>query len=126
VPLIEDAAQSFGARVRGTRVGTFGDAGVYSFGMYKNVTAFYGGMVVTPRAAIDKAMRAELAGKPYMPMSMLMPKVLKAMFTDAVTAPPLFKSLIYWVFRFGYLHNVRAINKHVITELDTRRASLLR
>ena len=125
VPLIEDAAQAFGARVHGKVVGTFGDAGVYSFGLYKNVTAFYGGMVVTPHQSVDTAMRAELAGKPYMPMSMLMPKVLKALFTDWVTMPPLFKSVIYWIFRFGYLHDVRTINKYVITELDTSRKDAL-
>jgi dTDP-4-amino-4,6-dideoxygalactose transaminase len=125
VPLIEDAAQAFGARVHGKVVGTFGDAGVYSFGLYKNVTAFYGGMVVTPHQSVDTAMRAELAGKPYMPMSMLTPKVLKALFTDWVTMPPLFKSVIYWIFRFGYLHDVRTINKYVITELDTSRKDAL-
>jgi dTDP-4-amino-4,6-dideoxygalactose transaminase len=125
VPLVEDAAQSFGARVHGKVVGTFGDAGVYSFGMYKNVTAFYGGMVVTPHESVDRAMRSELADKPYLPMSMLMPKVLKALFTDCVTMPPLFKSVIYWIFRFGYLHDVRAINRHVITELDTSRKAAL-
>ena len=125
VALIEDAAQSFGARVNGRAVGTFGDAGVFSFGMYKNVTAFYGGMVVTRHREIDSIMRAELADKPYMPMSMLMPKVLKALATDIVTMPPLFRSAVYWVFRFGYLHDVRVINKHVITELDTSRKNTL-
>lgn len=47
VPLIEDAAQAFGARVCGQAVGTFGKAGIYSFGWAKNVNSFYGGMMVT-------------------------------------------------------------------------------
>ena len=42
VPLIEDAAQAFGARLGGQALGTFGDAGIYSYGMYKNVNSFYG------------------------------------------------------------------------------------
>lgn len=33
VPLVEDAAQAFGARFGGRPVGTFGDVGVYSFGV---------------------------------------------------------------------------------------------
>src|SRR5438477_483738 len=45
VPLVEDASQSFGARVGGKRLGTFGRASVFSFGMAKNVNAFYGGLV---------------------------------------------------------------------------------
>lgn len=125
VPLIEDAAQAFGARVGGKAVGTFGDAGIFSFGMYKNVTAFYGGAVVTPHRWLHEAMQAELATTPYMPLGMVSAKVTKALITDIVTMPPLFRSLVFWIFRFGYLHDVRAINKHVTVELDTSRKEAL-
>src|SRR5688572_19162810 len=47
IPLVEDAAQAFGASLDGRRAGTWGQAGVYSFGMYKNVNAIFGGAVVT-------------------------------------------------------------------------------
>jgi dTDP-4-amino-4,6-dideoxygalactose transaminase len=123
VPLIEDAAQSFGARVHGKAVGTFGDAGVFSFGLYKNVTAFYGGAVVTHDKALYSAMQADLARAPYMPLGMLLPKVATAFITDVVTAPPIFQSMVYWVFRFACLHDVRSINKYVTVELDTSRKS---
>lgn len=125
IPLIEDAAQSFGARVHGKAVGTFGDVGVFSFGMYKNITAFYGGIVVTNNEALHRAMAKELDRVPYMASGMLCAKVAKALVTDLVTIPALFKSIVYWVFRFGYLHNVRAINRFVEVELDTSRKSVL-
>ena len=125
VPLIEDAAQAFGARVDGQAVGTFGDAGIYSFGMYKSITGFYGGALVTPRQDVADAARAALADAPYLPMEKLVPKVTKALLTDVVTYPAVFRSFVYWVFRFGYLHDVRAINKHVMVELDTSRRSSL-
>jgi|GEM_PF-582874 len=121
VPLIEDAAQSLGAKVNGRRVGTFGDAGVFSFGMYKNVTAFYGGVVVTHDEALYKRMRQELDNVGYMPMGILSAKVFKALFTDISTMPALFKSMVYWIFRFGYLHKIQWINKFVTVELDTSR-----
>ena len=125
IPLIEDAAQSFGATVNGRRVGTFGDAGVFSFGMYKNITAFYGGLVVTHDEALYNGMRAALEAAPYMPMSMLLPKVVKALATDVSTMPLLFKSIVYWIFRYGYLREVRWINAFVTVELDTSRKSAL-
>lgn len=42
VPLLEDAAQAFGARIDGAWAGTVGDAGIYSLGTYKNINAWYG------------------------------------------------------------------------------------
>jgi 8-amino-3,8-dideoxy-alpha-D-manno-octulosonate transaminase len=45
--LLEDCAQCIGGSVDGQRVGTFGDMGVFSFQMNKNMTAGEGGAVVT-------------------------------------------------------------------------------
>ena len=45
--LIEDCAQAHGARCRGRQVGTFGQAGIFSFYPSKNMTTGEGGMVVT-------------------------------------------------------------------------------
>ncbi len=45
--LIEDCAQAFGARYKGRGVGSIGNAGTYSFNVYKTITAGDGGMVVT-------------------------------------------------------------------------------
>lgn len=45
--LIEDCAQAFGASYKGRRVGSIGNAGAYSFNIFKTITAGDGGMVVT-------------------------------------------------------------------------------
>lgn len=45
--LIEDAAESFGAKIHNTPVGTVGDAAMFSFCQNKVITAGEGGMVVT-------------------------------------------------------------------------------
>ncbi|MCC7416166.1 MAG: DegT/DnrJ/EryC1/StrS family aminotransferase [Acidobacteria bacterium] len=47
--VIEDAAQAMGGISRGRPLGTIGDAGIFSFGRGKNVTAGHGGAVVTRR-----------------------------------------------------------------------------
>ncbi len=47
-PVVEDCAQAHGARLRGRRVGSYGDAAVFSFYPSKNMTvAGDGGMLVT-------------------------------------------------------------------------------
>ena len=48
VTLIEDAAESMGARYKGKHTGTFGDYGVFSFNGNKIITTSGGGMLVSP------------------------------------------------------------------------------
>lgn len=45
--LLEDCAQANGARIGSQRVGSFGDMGIFSFQMNKNMSAGEGGAVVT-------------------------------------------------------------------------------
>jgi len=45
--LLEDCAQAFGATYKGKGVGSIGDAGIFSFNIYKTITAGDGGMVGT-------------------------------------------------------------------------------
>jgi dTDP-4-amino-4,6-dideoxygalactose transaminase len=56
--VIEDAAQAPGGLVQGQRAGTWGDAGVLSFGGSKLLTAGRGGVLLTRRA--DVAQRARV------------------------------------------------------------------
>jgi dTDP-4-amino-4,6-dideoxygalactose transaminase len=80
VVLIDDAAQSFGARIDGRWLGTFGDAGIISFGAGKMTTASGGGLLVTQSE-----------------------KIARQVERLAVTPPPLFgklRDLTYWtIFR---------------------------
>src|SRR5215470_7114747 len=45
--LIEDCAQAFGATYKGRPVGSIGQAGAFSFNVYKTITSGDGGMVIT-------------------------------------------------------------------------------
>jgi dTDP-4-amino-4,6-dideoxygalactose transaminase len=113
VALIEDTAQSFGAKVNGKRLGTFGDAGIYSFGMAKNVNCLYGGAVATQRDDLAAALRGQLADLPYQDTEMLLRRAGFCLVGDTITWPPIFRASTYWVFRFGYLNDVEALNKRV-------------
>ncbi len=55
--LIEDCAQAHGAAYRGRKVGTFGNAAIFSFYPTKNITTGEGGMVVTADAATAQRVR---------------------------------------------------------------------
>ena len=57
--VIEDAAQAMGARSGGRKLGTIGDAGIFSFGRGKNVTCGSGGAIVTSSTEIAAAIAEE-------------------------------------------------------------------
>ncbi len=57
LPVIEDAAQCPGAEVSGKKVGTWGDAGIISFGGSKLLTAGRGGALLTNRPEIHQRAR---------------------------------------------------------------------
>lgn len=113
VPLIEDAAQAFGARVSGRPVGTFGDAGILSFGMYKNVNSFLGGMVVTSNEALRDKISAELQRLPLQDVRIFLAKVVQAAQVDVVTWPALFRMLFFPMFRYAFLNDVNVINNRL-------------
>ncbi len=68
--VIEDCAQAHGASFAGTRVGTFGQAGIFSFYPSKNMTTGEGGMIVTNDGAVASRSRVlvnvgQTAGEEY-------------------------------------------------------------
>jgi len=118
--LIEDAAQAFGGRAKGKRLGTIGDVGIYSIGMYKNINSWYGGAIVAKDSALLGKIRVELAQYDFQSSVFILKKMLKGLTTDLLTHPIIFRPLTYWLFRYGYLHDIGWINKQVEIELDLK------
>jgi dTDP-4-amino-4,6-dideoxygalactose transaminase len=118
VALIEDCAQALGARNHGRAVGTFGDAAVVSFGMYKNVSAVYGGAVLCKRADIAGRVRAIQAAWPSEAPAHFLKKMGHSLATDIVTYPPLFSRVTYPLFRFAHLKGVGILNKQVQFDMN--------
>jgi dTDP-4-amino-4,6-dideoxygalactose transaminase len=70
--VIEDAAQCPGAVVQGRKAGTWGDAGVLSFGGSKLLTAGRGGALLTTRADVhQRARTTQMRGNAVSPLSEL-------------------------------------------------------
>jgi perosamine synthetase len=121
VPVIEDVAQAFGAKVQGRRLGTYGDVGVFSFGMYKNINSWYGGAITCKKSEVLADVTRELDSFAFQSRSRLIKRMLQGLVTDAATHPFTFRLLTYWIFRFGRLYDIRWINRFVETELDLSR-----
>lgn len=55
--VIEDCAQAPGGQIEGRYVGTFGDAGVFSFNQHKTITTGEGGVVIAKDAKVAQKIR---------------------------------------------------------------------
>ena len=64
VLLLDDAAQSLGARYAGRAVGGFGDLGLYSFDKGKNITSLEGGALVASHPALVAKLDERVAALP--------------------------------------------------------------
>lgn len=62
--LIEDCAQSCGARYKNSMAGTFGDAAFFSFSTDKIICAFGGGMIVTKDNVLASNIRSQVEQLP--------------------------------------------------------------
>jgi perosamine synthetase len=60
IKVIEDCAQSTGARFAGRRVGSWGDAAYYTFGLTKNITTLSGAMITTNDSDVAGFVRSEI------------------------------------------------------------------
>lgn len=60
IAVIEDCAQSTGARYKGRKVGAIGDHAYYTFGLTKNITTLSGAMVTTDDDAVAAHIRATI------------------------------------------------------------------
>ena len=66
VPVLEDCAQCNGGSFRGRKVGTFGEVGIFSFQINKNITAGEGGLIVTSNQQLyGKLIAAHDLGVPW-------------------------------------------------------------
>jgi perosamine synthetase len=118
IPLIEDAAQATGARFNGRTAGSYGDAGIFSFGRYKNLASFYGGIIVTPHKDIHDKIRAELNSFPIMDKAVLGKRALSGLLRHVATAPRIFPCMTFPLVRFGLMRDIGFITRLVETELD--------
>ncbi len=91
VKVIEDCAQSTGGRFNGQRVGSFGDAAYYTFGLTKNITSLSGAMITTNDRAIADFVRADIQQGDYAPLKKSLKEAMTGVAMMVATHPK-----IYW------------------------------
>ncbi len=99
--LIEDCAHCYGAAVGGKKIGSFGDAGCFSFETSKVINTMGGGVVTLSDPEVGKRLREIAAQEPRNGMKWLARRLSKTTFEATVTNRLLFNLGVYQMLRIA-------------------------
>lgn len=122
--LVEDAAQAMGGEYKGRMLGTIGDAGFYSLGRGKNITAGSGGIIVTRNELIAAALIRQYTGLKETSFTNDVKNFLQLAVMGVLIRP-----VCFWFpagIPFLKLGETFFLKSFPIQKLSSRRASLLR
>lgn len=99
--LIEDCAHCYGAAIDDKKVGTFGDAGCFSFETSKVINTMGGGMVTVNSTDLGSRIREAAREGQQNGLKWLLKRLSKTTFESLVTNPVLFNVGVYQALRLA-------------------------
>lgn len=96
--VVEDCAQAAGARYRGRRTGTFGDAAFFSFQMLKGINTYGGGMALTNDSGIAARIRGLAEAEPPQTSGELIKRFAAGVAARSLVSP---KGFAWWGYPIG-------------------------
>ena len=93
--------------------------------MYKNLSSFYGGGLVSKDIELFSEIKAEHEKFSNFKNIWYLKKVFKALITNLATSKLLFRFVVLPIIKLGYFKNIKFINRFVETELDISRKRTL-
>jgi len=99
--LIEDCAHCYGASSNSKKVGSFGDAGCFSFETSKVINTMGGGVVTVSNPEVARRLRELAAEESRNGLKWLARRLLKTTFESLVTNPLLFNLGVYQMLRIA-------------------------
>lgn len=102
IPVIEDAAIALGSSYKGRRIGTLGDAAVFSLQSSKILTSWKGGIITTNNEETYNYLCKERDKLPYPPVFKLLFNVFLTCFRRALSSPAVYGWTIYSMKRIAF------------------------
>ncbi|MFH1841367.1 MAG: aminotransferase class V-fold PLP-dependent enzyme [Candidatus Nealsonbacteria bacterium] len=105
--LIEDCAQSFGAKYKNKLLGTFGEFSVFSFGISKNIGGLGGGFLISKKKQTKTLKPAPFSFKKQL---------------EFLLIPLVFNKYFYWIFssfveKYGDMRRVKGNDKEFVSSI---------
>ena len=114
--IIEDCAHAFGAEYKNKKVGSFGNAAIFSFGIGKHINTLGGGMLVTSDEKLAQIIRTQIDTFDNPSKTKLLKKNVLTNIVSFLTRPLIFGLFVYPLTVFA-----NAFGKDIITSLFEER-----
>ena len=118
IVLIEDCAINLGGFIDDKPVGGFGDISIFSFGLFKFVSAYCGGAVYIKDDKLKDQINQELNAWDKMRLKELKSYVIKGIKLSVLTSHYLFNCFTFPLFKFGYLNDIAFIKNQSKNDPD--------
>lgn len=109
--IIEDCAISFGTKYNNKLIGTIGDIGFFSFGIFKFVSSLNGGLIITKNQKIYNKIRSEIKNFDGNDYDLLIKNFFKSIFVSFLTSRIIFEYFSSYIIKIGFLNKINIINK---------------
>lgn len=106
VKVIEDCAHALGSECNGKKVGSIGDAAIFSFGMGKNMPCFGGGMITTNDRCLFERIRELVDLGRFPSTKTILTNIAKHSINSLLTRTPLFTFLTFPLIRILDLFDI--------------------
>ena len=124
IPLIEDCAISFGTKYNNQYIGTLGDIGFYSFGMFKFVSSLNGGFLITNNKEFYNSFLENSKNFKIPKIKDLLKNFFKALFISFFTSKLIFNHFTSYIIKFGYLKKIEIINNFSKNDPEVKKLSV--
>ncbi len=114
IKIIEDCAISIGHR----RSNNYPDFAIFSFGLFKFISCFYGGGIYVKSKSIRKSIEHEVKEWPKTGILDVMPAFLKGVKFNFLTKLSIFNIFTFPIFKIGFLNNISFIKKMAVNDPD--------
>jgi perosamine synthetase len=101
IKIIEDCAQSTGGKYAGKRVGSWGDAAYYTFGLTKNITTLSGAMITTNNDDVAHFIRSTIDSGGFTPRKKSAKEAFTGLAMYIATHPKIYWATVHPAVVFG-------------------------
>ena len=123
--LIEDVAIYYGNHSKNRYAGSLGDVSILSFGIMKNISAFFGGALLTNNKDISQYARNRINNFQEFPFGVYFNKFLLFIILKFFLSSIIYNSFFFYIIKLGIIKNIFFINSKIYPALKFTRKKII-